>query len=96
MTHDEMIAVIRAHEEGKQIQFRIGGRDNNWEDCDPHWAFNCLEYRVRPEAREFYITVDENNNVCPASHVLVSHKSHVTKFGRPVIKVREILEGEDE
>jgi hypothetical protein len=92
MTHDEMIAVIRAHEEGKEIQFRQSGSDNIWEDCDPHWAFHCIEYRVRPEAREFYITVKENNTVCAASHV----KSHVTKFGRPVIKVREVLEGEDE
>jgi hypothetical protein len=90
MTHDEMIAVIRAHEEGKEIQFRQSGSDNIWEDCDPHWAFHCIEYRVRPEAREFYISLYADGT---PRHV--SSKPFKTQAD-PVIKVREVLEGEDE
>jgi hypothetical protein len=55
MTHDEMIAVIQAHKEGKTIQCRCsleyGGP--HWQDCvDPKFNFAHGNYRVKPEPRE--------------------------------------------
>jgi hypothetical protein len=51
MTHDEMIAVIQAHKDGKQIQIRqYCGKV--WADsfC-PRWNFEDCVYRVKPEPR---------------------------------------------
>lgn len=51
MTHDEMIAVIQAHQRGKKIQRRnLFGHD--WHDTDnPMWSFDAFEYRVKPEMK---------------------------------------------
>ena len=47
MTYDEMIAVLRAHKEGKTIQSKLG---KEWADvADPTWNFGTVEYRVKPE-----------------------------------------------
>ena len=47
MTHDQMIAVIQAHKEGKTVQARLRGR---WVDLEcPSWNFNANDYRVKPE-----------------------------------------------
>lgn len=48
MTHDEMIAVITAHKEGKQIQCRERG-GIIWQFCPPSWNFADFEYRVKQE-----------------------------------------------
>ena len=47
MTHDEMIAVIQAHKEGKQIQYRRG-ENMQWLDCTPQWDFVLFDYRIKP------------------------------------------------
>lgn len=60
MTHDEMIAVIQAHKEGKQIQYRPANalKDKGWEDINPpSWNFHISRYRVKPAPREFYIPI---------------------------------------
>ena len=47
MTPDEMIAVIQAHKEGKQIQSRqISGGE--WANTIPLWNFSIAEYRIKP------------------------------------------------
>lgn len=56
MNHDEMIAVIQAHKEGKTLQFQIR-RDNPnireaWIDLfidSISWNFERFEYRIKPE-----------------------------------------------
>jgi hypothetical protein len=49
MTSDKMIEVIRAAQDGKQIQRRVQGT-TFWSTCDPtHWNFGALDYRVKPE-----------------------------------------------
>lgn len=62
MTHDEMIDVIRAHREGKQIQFSSPG--NGWRNCldDPSWNFQTNCYRVKPEPREIWVNVYDDNS----------------------------------
>lgn len=48
MTHDEMIAVIQAHKDGKDIEYwsELLGV---WERIEnPSWEFNKTQYRVKP------------------------------------------------
>ena len=58
MSHDEMIAVIQAHKEGKKIQYQDHG-DINWNDCnfDPGWDFENTNYREKPETRSGYLNI---------------------------------------
>lgn len=48
MTHDEMIAVLKAAQEGKKIQWL--NADGEWKTTpNPKWNFRKYEYRVKPE-----------------------------------------------
>ena len=52
MTHDEMIEVIAAHRDGKQIQHRAKNQfDHPWSDTAslPVWNFMNNDYRIKPE-----------------------------------------------
>ncbi len=71
MTHDEMIAVIQAHKEGKWIQYRVlRAPDKVWVDCfdgDPCWDFFHHDYRVKPEPLELWAVMDSDGIVWQAS-----------------------------
>lgn len=58
MTHDEMITVIQAHKEGKQLQIRDRHvQQRIWkDDLDPKFDFLVGEYRIKPTPREFWIS----------------------------------------
>lgn len=57
-TPDEIIAVVQAFKDGKQIQARY--RNEEWVDlCAPTWEFSRLEYRVKPESKRRWYTVKE-------------------------------------
>ena len=59
MEIDNMIEVLTAYKQGKTIQVR--NQSEIWLDTDsPKWSFDCCDYRVKPEPREFYI--------CPGKH----------------------------
>lgn len=49
MTHEEMISVIQAHKEGKQIQYRRIGNTEWLDTPKPAWNFVLFEYRIKPE-----------------------------------------------
>ena len=52
MTHDEMIAVIQAHKEGKTIESRVRGIGGaKWVTLneEPSWQFSEYDYRIKPE-----------------------------------------------
>lgn len=52
MTDKEIIEVIQAHIEGKQIQYYDNVR-YEWLDCEdnnPCWNFYSTDYRVKPES----------------------------------------------
>ena len=54
MTDKEIIEVIQAHSEGKQIQFRNKLFIPVWTDCvdnEPSWDFCTRDYRVKPEKK---------------------------------------------
>jgi len=61
MTHDEIIAVVQAHKEGKTIQAKTKGGEFEWADIfanRPLWNFSSVDYRVKsepPKPREFWI-----------------------------------------
>jgi hypothetical protein len=48
MTHDEMMAAIKAHQDGQEIEWRF--KDGTvWSPCkNPIWNFDQHEYRVKP------------------------------------------------
>ena len=71
MTHDEMIAVLTAAKEGKQIQIR--GNHNpaaRWVNTQqPLWDFSTFSYRVEPERitsqpYRRWLTITDRVNVC--------------------------------
>jgi hypothetical protein len=59
MTHDEMIAVIQAHKDGKVIQRRyrnaISDTFRDRSRADHHMDFVSGEFRVKPEPKEYWL-----------------------------------------
>lgn len=61
-TTKEMIYVMKAFDEGKQIQSRY---NENFDDCEwndisiPSWNWNNCDYRVKPEHKKRPMTFDE-------------------------------------
>lgn len=58
MTHDEMIAVIAAHRDGKVIELceRHSNTGTGWQLCKkPIWDFFHYDYRIKPEPRVIWV-----------------------------------------
>ena len=57
MTHDEMIAVIKSHQEGKRVEDRpIGLTGHPWKRCpSPTFSFGIWDYRIAREPRKCWI-----------------------------------------
>jgi hypothetical protein len=56
MSHDEIIAVIQAHRDGKPIQYRRALTNDEWQQLPGghsswNWNFEGYCYRVKPEPR---------------------------------------------
>lgn len=59
MTDEEILKVVNAHKDGKDIQRRNKRYDGEWEDvATPTWDFDSYEYRTKPEYVP-YDSVDE-------------------------------------
>ena len=87
MTHDEMIAVIAAHRDGKKIQCQSkDGRDNWFDTPDPAWYFAFCDYRIKPEPREWWV-VTFGDGSC----VGYPNKADAEGALCPVTLVREVL-----
>lgn len=90
MTDDEIIAVVQAHKEGKQIQTKCIYHDSEWQDINtPEWQFGQNLYRVKPEPRklrEWWVVVDSNGMV--TGQLLRPDKPVLT--GHSVVRVREV------
>ena len=53
MIDKEIIAIVQAHIEGKQIQY-YNDNEHEWRDCannKPCWEFSTTKYRVKPESK---------------------------------------------
>ena len=95
MTHDEMIQVIQAHKEGKQLQYR--GKHSHWADIidPPAWAFHAYDYRVKPEPRVVWIneyprTVLGDTRLSTTAHP--SKESAAFDASSSVIATRKFIE----
>lgn len=65
MTHDEMIAVIQAHKDGKKIEYLNG---SNWQHTSsPLFDFCNFVYRVKPSPMEVYAVMDATDSTIIAS-----------------------------
>jgi hypothetical protein len=65
MTHDEMIAVIQAHKDGKKLEFRDQRftKFKEWVQClEPHWNFKDCDYRIKPEPRILWVVMYLSGN----------------------------------
>ena len=92
MTHEEMIAVIQAHKDGKIIQSRDYIEDN-WIDCDPIWDFNESMYRIKPEPREWWMLLDTDEPLsisCYRSSRYAGIRQN--EIGGEIVHVREVIE----
>lgn len=55
-TLDEMIAVMQAAKEGRDIQYRPRNRPAEWSNaCGSLWNWVSCEYRVKTEPRDFWV-----------------------------------------
>lgn len=79
--------LIEAIAEGKTIQHN--GFRNRWEDLhDPVFNAPIESYRIKPEPREFWISIDQDGY---AKGVFSSDPHQI---GREAIHVREVLDDE--
>ena len=70
MTTDDMIDVLTAFRDGKDLQFRRGDESRPWEDTEnPRFNFNICEYRVKPEPRTIFLRFNSNGSVLEANHL---------------------------
>ena len=76
----ELLPIIRAFAEGKDIQSRLYV-DKGWADISEPSFPDYLQYRIKPEPREFWLDPDDNE---------IWTQSAQPHAG--AIKVREVLE----
>ena len=84
MNNDEIIAVVQAHKDGKEVQYRT---DESTEWGKPYkitWNFDDYLYRVKPREWEMRVC-DEDGNLCRCTS-----PCNVGENGSHV-KVREVL-----
>ena len=83
----ELLPIIQAYAEGKEIQYKLIGVDQAWggEKNDYYTWDNECEYRIKPEPREFWISV--------AGHMEVHDERPIALKG-DYIHVREVLDDE--
>lgn len=56
----KLIEVMQEYVDGKTIEFLLG---NDWVMVsEPGWKFGTWEYRIKPEPREWTISVDKKGN----------------------------------
>jgi hypothetical protein len=67
MTHDEMIAVIAAHRDGKQLEYKSIS-DTNWKlATTPVFNFDIADYRIKPEPLVLWAVMTKENEVFASS-----------------------------
>lgn len=94
----KLLPIIQAFAEGKEIQFRLIDDDVNfredWLDLPKDerlivtFPADDYEYRIKPEPREFWVVLEEDEPVLVRRRC----QSVWVEAGRQCIKVREVLE----
>jgi len=62
MTHNEMIAVIQADRDGKEVEWRPTGAER-WRLATPLWDFDTCEYRIKPEPKAIWVNEYEDGSL---------------------------------
>lgn len=76
MTNQEIIDVVRAHQEGKEIWYQEKGTDEWDRVTDPSWNFDEFNYKATEPPREFWINVYPNRCIAHKSqHEASSNRS---------------------
>lgn len=91
MIIDQMISVLQAAREGKQIERRVKGTKNWIDGTIPSWNFCDIEYRVKPEPREFWIC-ESGNCHCGSLGFVGFHVYTENQKVLGQIHVREVIE----
>ena len=64
MTNKQIIAVVKAAEDGKDIQFKIGQICSEWQETDrPGWDFHRCVFRVKPEPLHGWILINNDDSL---------------------------------
>jgi hypothetical protein len=63
-TTKQKIAVMQAFEDGKAVQYRKRGVSSDaWMRVDaPIWAWDCIDYKVKPEPKKVMMQVWESEH----------------------------------
>ena len=98
MTHDEMIEVIQAHKEGKEIEYKSNVTGEWCASGKPAWDFQCFEYRIKatpPEPKTIWV------NECGVGYADEVHESEdravvagkgASYVNRLAVKYQEVIE----
>jgi Na+-transporting NADH:ubiquinone oxidoreductase subunit NqrF len=87
MTINQIREILTAFEAGKNIQCKSG---DNWVDIpQPSWNFGGVEYRVKPEPREWWVNMYLANAHTYSSERLA--KAYVLPDLIERVHVREVL-----
>ncbi len=95
MTDDEIIAVVQAHKEGKQIQVLEIHSGLGWVNVSenkPNWNFGGTNYRVAPEPRkprEWWVIKRDNGS---SFNEFVAYECKQSYCDKEQIHVREVIE----
>lgn len=86
MTPEAMVEVLEGAIDGKEIQFK--DHYGNWVECrNPVWAFCDTHYRVKPEARTFYMEMDSDGMIRS-----MSTKLFTPRVGCTIVTSVEVLD----
>ena len=92
----EMIEVLQAYEDGKQIQYRnnesFSDKFKSVPSTGPLWDFYHNDYRAKPGPRVFYIVPPPNRDGTYYAGPCYEASQELDTDG--LIKVREVIEDE--
>jgi hypothetical protein len=94
MNHDEMIAVIQAHKEGKTIQFKYKAKDYEWKDCisnKPSWDFTEYAYRVKPGPKKIYAVFNSREVLMGSWRDKTLAENYAHQTGNRVVIMQEVI-----
>lgn len=105
MTHDEMIAVIRAHASGAIIEGRNLSDAAEWQPIAissfARFNFGLTEYRIKPEPpklREWILELHEERVIGSDGYSTIRHSATQETHrhqGKNFVHVREVLPDEE-
>ena len=85
MTHDEMIAVIRAHKYGNRIECKRNDEDVQWKAVEnPIWDFNRNDYRIAREPRKCWVKWSSGGEAYSANFESVTEADAI-KYGYQLV-----------